>query len=117
MYPPLKEDVNSWQRDQVEVNRERNHGLDQRQYKWCPGCQEQEANCRCEEIRHREKQIAAWSRFQDAVLASEGIEEAMKEVRALGEFSESQMEASIKQQAEWKLQDEANERTKWFQDG
>lgn len=113
----LKEDVDSWQRDQVEVNRERNHGIDSGKYIWCDGgCKEQVANCRCEEIKHTEERNAAWGRFGNALCTSEGIAEARKEVEAMG-FSESRIEATIKRIAEWKLQDEATERTKWFQDG
>lgn len=112
----LKEDYQSWKRDQDEVNRDRNHGIDTGKYEWCPGCRQQVANCRCEAIKVANERIKAWGRFGEALWASEGVTEARKEVEAMG-FAEGEIEASIERIAAWKLQDEATRRTNWFHDG
>ena len=114
-YDWLKEDVEShhrYLRDITSGHRE----VDDGKYHWCPGCKEQVANCRCEAIRVSEERIAAWSRFQQAVWASEGVEAARKEVADMG-FAESEIEGSIDRIAVYKLYEESDKRTKWLQSG
>ena len=112
----LKEAAESYQQTMRDVNNDRNHGLDDGKYEWCAGCKEQVANCRCEAIRIAEERIQAWSWFQDAVWASEGVAEARREVEAMG-YSDSDIEGSISRIALWKTMDETQERADWFQDG
>ena len=115
--PTLKESCDSWLLDRQQRHREINSGLDSGKYEWCDGgCKEQVANCRCEEIRLQDGRAEAWGGFNKALWLSEGVAEARKEVEAMG-FSESRIEKSIKQIASWKLQDESDKRTEWFQDG
>ena len=117
MYDQLKEDVQSWQADQAEVNRERNHGLDDGKYHWCPnGCKEQVANCRCEAIRVSNERIAAYGRFENMLWHSKGVAAARAEVEAMG-FSQGEIEDTIKWVAYAKLLEESDKRTRWFQDG
>ena len=116
MYDLLKDNHESFKRDQEEVNRDRNHGVNSGKYEWCPGCKEQVANCRCEEIKRRDELITAHARFGNALWRSEDITEARADLEALG-VAVSEIEDTIKWVEAMKLQEEENRRTEWLREG
>ena len=115
MYDQLKEDIESHQRWERDVRGEDYANPDGGKYEWCMECKEQTANCKCEAIRIAEERIQAWSAFDKALWAEEGVAEAQKIIETMG-FSQEDIEHAIENVAQQKIYNDYEKHIEWIKE-
>lgn len=115
MYDQLKEDVDSHQRWKRDVQSEDYANPDGGKYEWCMECLEQTVNCKCEAIRIAEERIQAWSAFDKALWAEEGVAEAQKIIETMG-FSQEDIEHAIENVAQQKIYNDYEKHIEWIKE-